>query len=1291
MGGPATFAGTNYQAATIAYVFVHMLAHRRLEWLTPIDDTPLAVSAETGGPRDDVAIEFGEGRRFEVQAKAGLIGPAALTETVRGIAARAGDNDVVVVLVVDRRSSGWIFRDFATELERIRGGRLDVLPTAGALYAELGAALNWIRVKAIDVSPPDDPEAQRAKDLLARVLVDPDQAEIAWALLLVSASDVAARRLRKDRAAVIDLLVARGVAVQPLSVDELWIAQLDFVKSLLERGHASSALSVLSRLEAEIQNQAVGSQVRYWLARHRATALLRLGRNSDALASALQALEIKPNGPDALVSAAVAQLQLGDLPNARRYADAAVSAGPENAKAWGALAQVKSAAGEGLPEPPPAVASSTHYLTVLAEGAIIRGDIDRTLELTQLILGSGERSPEALILRASALLEAGRDAATAEVRSSAEAERLATEAIDLLDDVHPLKPKALVLRAAARRAAGRPDEADADLRLGSTLDPDDADVARNLVSLRMAAGDDDGALELLTRPVANSDALLVAVRAEVLARQGRREEAAGDIEHGLTLVPDYHDPDAARLALANAALELDDAETAAGILEGLGEAVRNQPIAAVFAGRIAFARGDIEEGVRCYRRGADLAGGQRDAYLVELAVNLVRSRQFAGAVAVFDERGGSAMPNEGWRAYVFALMRTNALARAQDQVDAMALSGPLPAWAIAVAVDIALAREDPDQAIARLTELVDRGEATPHVRIVLAQLLIEADRRDDASTQVEAAIASPTTTTEERMQIAELLRELGRSGDAVDQAFTAFREAPDDPRMHRALVGMVFASRIDIPPSDMSGPDTHIRLSGEHGEVREHTILAEPPRHLAQDEISPEDAGHLGLLGKRIGNVVIEHEGTWQQKRWSVVEIVPAVVFYARDALAKYEQRFPGEPFFATAVHVGDGSAPGDFAGILQALGERRAHVDQSMALLRDQILPLGMFVRLLGGSMADLMDTLMSVPEQAAPLWVEWDDAPLQAWSLEQARTAKEVVICRSALKTTFDLQFADQLVQGYDLLAPSSLVPELRAEILEARDQVEHGRSTMWSGGAGIRIDDVPAGDERLRERLRRLESILGWLLANVQIEPRPAAWIKPEDSTPTGVRQMIGKSSYDALVLSTHRGTSLFADDLGLRRFALVDERPRSFSSVMLLRVLAERALMSAATRDRLLSTLASRNYLAVPPSPGMLLAALHSDPPLAHADLVRVFASLSRPGVNPAGSAAVIGLICRAVALEPVQVVATEHVAELSLDALGARVPRPLAATLVERAVSETLKLLPRDLEAVRSACARFAGL
>lgn len=87
MGGPATFEGATYQEGVIAYIFVHALAMRRLGWIEGADDTPIAVSGETGGPGDDVRVESAA-LTFELQAKAGLTGEAALTTTIREIVAR---------------------------------------------------------------------------------------------------------------------------------------------------------------------------------------------------------------------------------------------------------------------------------------------------------------------------------------------------------------------------------------------------------------------------------------------------------------------------------------------------------------------------------------------------------------------------------------------------------------------------------------------------------------------------------------------------------------------------------------------------------------------------------------------------------------------------------------------------------------------------------------------------------------------------------------------------------------------------------------------------------------------------------------------------------------------------------------------------------------------------------------------------------------------------------------------------------------------------------------------------
>lgn len=73
MSGDATFAGTNYQASVIAYVFVHVLTETKLRWVALADDTPSAVSGEVRGPGDDARVEFRTGSApVEIQAKHGL-------------------------------------------------------------------------------------------------------------------------------------------------------------------------------------------------------------------------------------------------------------------------------------------------------------------------------------------------------------------------------------------------------------------------------------------------------------------------------------------------------------------------------------------------------------------------------------------------------------------------------------------------------------------------------------------------------------------------------------------------------------------------------------------------------------------------------------------------------------------------------------------------------------------------------------------------------------------------------------------------------------------------------------------------------------------------------------------------------------------------------------------------------------------------------------------------------------------------------------------------------------------
>ena len=73
VGGSAAERGLDFQARVSAIVMAHLAAERPMGWLDGVlNDMPVEVDAETGGPGDDVRFLTSGGKRVELQAKRGL-------------------------------------------------------------------------------------------------------------------------------------------------------------------------------------------------------------------------------------------------------------------------------------------------------------------------------------------------------------------------------------------------------------------------------------------------------------------------------------------------------------------------------------------------------------------------------------------------------------------------------------------------------------------------------------------------------------------------------------------------------------------------------------------------------------------------------------------------------------------------------------------------------------------------------------------------------------------------------------------------------------------------------------------------------------------------------------------------------------------------------------------------------------------------------------------------------------------------------------------------------------------
>ncbi|MGY0791980.1 hypothetical protein ACW7BJ_21640 [Azospirillum argentinense] len=220
-GGAATGGGMNFQAATTAIACIYMVRERPLLWLdTLVDDTPIAIDAETGGAGDDIRLLLKDKRTVETQVKKGLRSGNELWETLLKLATAVikGSADFGV-LVVSPSSSNTITSDLANDIVRIGDGRTDNLSDIAATFlsklttAGINArdACGRLRIQTVSALAANQAGVLAARAELAHVCAEEAQIGAAWNAVYTDAARMIEQRGRRDAAAVLRLLTTAGI------------------------------------------------------------------------------------------------------------------------------------------------------------------------------------------------------------------------------------------------------------------------------------------------------------------------------------------------------------------------------------------------------------------------------------------------------------------------------------------------------------------------------------------------------------------------------------------------------------------------------------------------------------------------------------------------------------------------------------------------------------------------------------------------------------------------------------------------------------------------------------------------------------------------------------------------------------------------------------------------------------------------------------------------------------------------------------------------------------------------
>ena len=222
-GGSATGAGMNFQAVVTAIAGVHLIKGFPLDWLDGlVDDTPVAVWAETNGPGDDIRLELRNGSAVEVQAKRGLKTGNKFWNSLMSLAEAVQANEIAYgVLAVSPDSSRTIAYELSKDVRRLADGRSDALkPLAQTLCSKLKTAgmdpqsiCKRLRIVVVHGLDNDHASISAAKAHLGSLISEREAVNAAWNRLYREAHAIVERRGRWEASATLGMFEADAIDI----------------------------------------------------------------------------------------------------------------------------------------------------------------------------------------------------------------------------------------------------------------------------------------------------------------------------------------------------------------------------------------------------------------------------------------------------------------------------------------------------------------------------------------------------------------------------------------------------------------------------------------------------------------------------------------------------------------------------------------------------------------------------------------------------------------------------------------------------------------------------------------------------------------------------------------------------------------------------------------------------------------------------------------------------------------------------------------------------------------------
>ena len=534
------------------------------------------------------------------------------------------------------------------------------------------------------------------------------------------------------------------------------------------------------------------------------------------------------------------------------------------------------------------------------------------------------------------------------------------------------------------------------------------------------------------------------------------------------------------------------------------------------------------------------------------------------------------------------------------------------------------------------------------------------DNRDDAIKILDEVKNKAKDDAMALMSIAGVFDCVGRKNEAIKLAYDALELSPEDPKMHLAYIH-IFLSRDDesdkfLTPSTID-TNTVVTLKFDGGEQRTHILLDTKKPDINKGEISIESDFGKKLLGLKTGDKVKIGEPPCEEEG-EVIKIKSKYVKAFQESITNFNRVFRNKGL--QKVKVGE-----DLKNIFEIIDQMSERSSKIRELYKQRKLTIGALSNLLGRNLIDTWAGLILDPEMTLRCAIGSEEE--QEEESEIANTSKKVSVDLIGLLTLAHIDCLDILPKLFDEIYVSQSALD---ELIQIQN-IAKKKGYMTIGkykGQYIKEEISP---EDVQKKISFLNTIKSFVTSHCEVRGLK----NPPSQSEESLRELLGKSSIDILLIAKENGLPIYSDDKSLREIAFNEYHIKGFNIQNLLKVALNRRIIEENFyNDKIIGLILSGySYISISPQT-LLFSARKNDFKMVE-ETNRLFGVLESSETSLSSALAVLSDFVKLVWLEPITIEKKLMYLDLSLKALTNE--RGISNTLerFKKIIADRLILLP----------------